>query len=115
MAGTGFDAQMIKEADRGLKDRVGQAAYVWTGVKAAKAAPQRARIRIDGHKWFDGDATCVLFANVGQLGTGVQAFEQAEPADGLLEVGVVTARTRSEWARVIALMLARRPTRSKFV
>ena len=43
MAGTGFDAEMIKEADRGLKDRFGRAAYVWTGAKAASGSAQRLR------------------------------------------------------------------------
>src|SRR6476661_8791995 len=33
MAGTGFDALMIRDADRGLKDRVGRLAYVWTGAR----------------------------------------------------------------------------------
>jgi hypothetical protein len=31
MAGAGFDASMIQEADGGLKDRLGRVAYVWTG------------------------------------------------------------------------------------
>ncbi len=115
MAGTGLDAEMIKEADRGLKDRMGKAAYVWTGVKAAASPPQRARIRVDGRNWFDGPASCILFANVSQVGSGVTAFAAAEPDDGVLDVGVVTASTPWEWARVAALMLAGRPTRSKFV
>jgi YegS/Rv2252/BmrU family lipid kinase len=115
MAGTGFDAAMIKDADAGLKDRVGRAAYMWTGAKAAGAAPQRARVRVDGHKWFDGKAGCVLFANVGDVGSGVHAFEDAQPDDGMLDVGVVTASTRWQWTRVIASMIAGRPTHSKFV
>jgi diacylglycerol kinase family enzyme len=32
MAGTGFDAMMIKDADR-LKDKAGRLAYVWTGAR----------------------------------------------------------------------------------
>lgn len=115
MAGTGFDAEMIKEADRGLKDRLGQAAYVWTGAKAAAIDPQRLRIKIDDHTWFNGKATCVLFGNVSEIGGGVHAFENARPDDGFLHVGVVTARTRWQWARVLALMLAGRANRSKFV
>jgi len=31
MAGAGLDARMIKEADAGMKDRIGRAAYVYTG------------------------------------------------------------------------------------
>jgi diacylglycerol kinase (ATP) len=115
MAGTGFDAEMIKEADRGLKDRLGRAAYLWTGAKAAAVSPQKMKVRVDGHKWFDGKASCVLFGNVGQVGAGVHAFEDAKPDDGFLEIGVVVAKTRWQWSRVIALMLAGRPTHSKFV
>ncbi len=115
MAGTGLDAEMIKEADRGLKDRIGQAAYVWTAVKAAGTARQRARIRIDGRQWFDGAVSCVLIANVGQVGNGVHAFENATPDDGYLDVGVVTAATRWQWAQVIARMLVGKPQGSKFV
>ena len=33
MAGAGFDARMIAEADRGLKDRLGRAAYLYTGMR----------------------------------------------------------------------------------
>ena len=33
MAGAGFDARMISDADRGTKDRLGRAAYVVTGVR----------------------------------------------------------------------------------
>jgi len=36
MAGIGFDALMIREADAGLKDRLGRLAYVATGIGAVK-------------------------------------------------------------------------------
>lgn len=115
MAGTGFDAAMINEADRNLKDRVGQLAYVWTGFKAAARAPQRARIRVDGHSWFKGKAGCILIANVPKIGAGVRVFDNAKPDDGWLELGVVTAATRAQWARVMAAVVAGNPNRSKFV
>jgi YegS/Rv2252/BmrU family lipid kinase len=115
MAGTGFDAVMIKDADGKLKDRVGRAAYLWTGANAAGTAPQRVRVRVDGETWFKGKAGCVLVGNVGEVGSGVHAFEDARPDDGLLDVGVVTATNRWQWTRVIASMLAGRPTHSKFV
>jgi diacylglycerol kinase family enzyme len=59
MAGTGFDAEMIKDADGGLKD--------------------------------------------------------AKPDDGYLDIGVVLAKSRWQWSKVIALMLAGKPTHSKLV
>jgi YegS/Rv2252/BmrU family lipid kinase len=115
MAGTGFDARMMRAADRGLKDRIGRAAYVWTGARAAGAPAQRARIRVDGKHWWDGKVSCVLLGNVSDIGSGIHAFVNAQPDDGYLEVGVVTASTRAQWARVMARMLAGQADRSKFV
>ena len=43
MAGAGFDALMIREADAGLKDRIGRVAYVWTGVNQLGRKPFEAR------------------------------------------------------------------------
>lgn len=115
MAGTGFDADMIDEADRGLKDRLGQVAYVWTGVRAAAAPARRTRIRVDGSAWFDGRASCVLVGNVGQVGVGIRAFTDARPDDAVLDLGVVTASTRWQWARVAASMVAGHAERSRYV
>ena len=42
MAGAGFDAAMIRDADGGLKDRLGRAAYVWAGSKNLRARSRSA-------------------------------------------------------------------------
>ena len=39
---------MIRDADAGLKDRIGRAAYVWTGAKNLRRSAVRARIKVDG-------------------------------------------------------------------
>jgi diacylglycerol kinase (ATP) len=102
MAGAGFDARMIGDADGGLKDRVGRLAYVWTGAKHLREKPFRARIKVDGARWYDGDASCILLGNVGKLFGGVEAFEDAHPDDGVLELGVVSADGVREWAGTVA-------------
>jgi diacylglycerol kinase (ATP) len=102
MAGAGFDAQMIREADAGLKDRIGRVAYVWTGVNQLGRKPFEVKITVDGSTWFEGKASSVILGNVGQLFAGVEAFEDAQPDDGLLELGVVTADSTLDWARTIA-------------
>ncbi len=94
MAGAGFDAQMVNDADHGLKDRAGRLAYVLTGLRHVRDEPVPTKIRVDGRKWFDGPATCVLFGNVGTITGGIRAFDDARPDDGYLDVGVVTARGR---------------------
>ena len=82
MAGAGFDADMIAGADGGLKDRLGRAAYLWTGTKSIRAEPFEARIRVDGAPWYRGPASCILAGNVGSLFGGVRMFPDAEPDDG---------------------------------
>ena len=102
MAGAGFDARMIGDADGGLKDRVGRLAYVWTGAKHLRDRPFRAKIVVDGARWYDGEASCILLGNVGKLFGGVEAFEDAHPDDGVLELGVLSAEGVREWAGTIA-------------
>ena len=115
MAGAGFDAEMINDADRGLKDRAGRAAYVLTGLRHVRDEPVPTKIRVDGRKWFDGPATCVLFGNVGTITGGIRAFDDARPDDGYLDVGVVTAQGALQWARTLGRAAAGRSERSPFV
>jgi diacylglycerol kinase (ATP) len=103
MAGAGFDAIMIRDADDGgLKERFGRVAYVWTGSENLRSKPFRAEIDVDGVGWYKGKASCILLGNVGKLFGGVEVFEDARPDDGKLELGVVTAEGLLEWARMMA-------------
>jgi diacylglycerol kinase (ATP) len=102
MAGAGFDARMIGDADGTLKDRFGRLAYVWTGAKHLRDKPFKATIAVDGAPWYDGDASCILLGNVGKLFGGVEAFEDARPDDGILELGVVSADGTRQWVQTIA-------------
>lgn len=115
MAGIGMDALMIRDADAGLKDRFGRAAYFWTGARHMHAPPVRTKVQIDGHTWFDDDATCVLVANVGSLTGGITAFEHASPQDGRLDVAVVTADGAWQWMRTIARATAGHAEKSPLV
>jgi YegS/Rv2252/BmrU family lipid kinase len=105
MAGAGFDARMIAAADRGLKDRLGRAAYLYTGMKSISARRVRATVEVDGERFFKGRVSCVLTANVGTILGGIEAFPEARPDDGLLELGVVTAKNPVEWARVFGRLV----------
>jgi YegS/Rv2252/BmrU family lipid kinase len=102
MAGAGFDASMIRQADGGLKDRFGRVAYVWAGSKNLRAKPFKAKIAVDGTSWYSGSASCILVGNVGRLFGGIEVFEDARPDDGRLEVGVVNADGVTDWVRTLA-------------
>src|SRR5665213_1464039 len=115
MAGAGFDALMIKDADRGMKDRIGRAAYVWTGTKNLTAARAKATIRVDGKRFFKGRVSCVLVGNVGEVFGGVKAFDGARPDDGILELGVVTAKNPVQWTRTLSRVALGKAEKSPFV
>jgi diacylglycerol kinase family enzyme len=114
MAGAGFDAEMIGGADGALKDRLGRAAYLWTGAKSMRTPSFDAKIRVEGVPWYDGPASCILAGNVGALFAGVEVFADATPDDGQLDVAVITAEGVAEWARTVARTVAGSPERSPF-
>jgi len=115
MAGAGFDAAMIRDASGAMKDRVGRLAYVWTGARALRRPARPTRVEVDGQKWFSGESSCVLIANVGTISGGITAFPQAEPDDGRLDIGVVTASWMLQWVRVLGRMAAGQAQRSPLV
>jgi diacylglycerol kinase (ATP) len=115
MAGAGFDARMIAEADRGMKDRLGRVAYLYTGARNLAARRVKATVDVDGERFFEGQVSCVLAGNVGKVLGGIEAFAGAQPDDGLLELGVVTAKNPAEWARALGRLAVGRAERSPFV
>jgi diacylglycerol kinase (ATP) len=115
MAGAGFDARMIKDAGRGMKDRIGRAAYLYAGARNLSARRAKATVKVDGRPFFKGRVSCVLVGNVGKVLGGVEAFSGAKPDDGLLEVGVVTARNPVEWARTLDRVALGTSEKSPFV
>ncbi len=85
------------------------------GSKNLRAKPFKAKISVDGVSWYDDKASCILVGNVGQLFGGVEAFEDASPEDGKLELGVVNADGVVDWARTLARTAAGNATKSPFV
>ncbi len=115
MAGAGLDALMIRDADAGLKDRVGRAAYLWTGAKNLGASPVRAKVKVEGRRFYKGTITCILVGNVREVFAGVEVFDGSRPDDGLMELGVVTAKSRTQWVRTIGRVVLGRAENSPFV
>jgi diacylglycerol kinase (ATP) len=115
MAGAGFDARMIADASRKMKARFGRAAYLWTGTRNLMLHRASAVIEVDGKRFFRGRVSAVLAGNVGKILGGLEVFRGAEPDNGLLELGVVTARNPADWARVFGRIVAGQPAKSKFV
>jgi diacylglycerol kinase (ATP) len=115
MAGTGFDALMIRDTDTQAKARLGWLSYLRAGARNVGTSGARVRVRVDGQPWFDGDAACVLVGNVGRILGGVKVFPDARFDDGLLDVGVLTARSPVDWLRVGVRAVLGRSDASPFV
>lgn len=114
MAGTGFDAVMVRDADD-RKDQLGRFAYVLSGMNALSTDRVQTTIDVDGHRWFRGWTSCVLVGNVGVVTGGLAVFPKAQPDDGELEIGIVTADGPWEWARVFMGVVRGKPARSPLV
>ena len=74
---------------------------MWTGAKNITSKRVKTTIEVDGEPWFDGEASCVLVGNVGDVLGGLSVFPEASPDDGRLDIGVVTADGAWEWARTL--------------
>ena len=114
MAGAGFDAALLRDAGD-LKAGMGRAGYVWGGMRNLRAERFHARVKVDGVRWYDGKASCILVGNIGELFGGVTAFPDARPDDALLDLGIVSAEGPVQWARTIARTMTGRPSSSPFV
>ena len=115
MAGAGFDARMIEDADRDAKAHLGKLAYVRSGAAALRAGADQVHVLVDGVTFFEGPASCVLVGNVPRATGGLLVFNDAVPDDGVLDVGVVTAEGTVEWLRVLTRVALHRGEGSPFV
>lgn len=115
MAGTGLDSMMIAGTSKRTKNRIGKLGYVLAGTKQVRKASFDARVRVDGADWFEGRVGCVLVGNVGTLFGGLQVFEHADPTDGRFDIGVISATSLREWAKVLGKAIVSSPDASPFV
>jgi diacylglycerol kinase family enzyme len=88
---------------------------MWTGAREAGADPVKLKIKVDGSTWFSGSASCVLVGNVSSVFGGVHLFDDAQPDDGWLDVGVSTAVGSMQWARTLARVSASKSQESPFI
>ena len=109
MAGSGFDALMIRDANETLKSKVGTAAYVLSAARNLKSDLVRTKVTVDGAVWFDGRTTMVLVGNFGTISGGLEVFPDAQPDDGVLDIAVMSASKLREWASIGWRLVLRRP------
>ncbi|MEY2830969.1 MAG: hypothetical protein RLZZ574_227 [Cyanobacteriota bacterium] len=97
LAGIGFEAETVEDADREAKDRLGMLAYVLSGLKQLKEFEKFTTIIETDDKVIEVEANSVTVANAAPP-TSVLAQGTAGVVydDGLLDVTIITAQTRVE-------------------
>ncbi len=94
VAGCGYDARMIADASRELKNVLGFAAYLVTGIKNLFTLRRsHIELTVDGKRHLFRAST-VMIVNVGQIdGVAVKLGENIHPHDGKLDVIIATSAT----------------------
>ena len=105
MGGLGMDAQMIADADREAKNKMGKLAYVWATLKNLPRRRVRVEIILDGKPALRRRVKSVLIANMGKITGGLEAMPTASPQDGLLDVGILKTATVGDWLRLFGYAL----------
>lgn len=92
IAGLGFDAAMVADADDVLKAKVGWVAYFVAGIRHLHGRRMRARIQLDDHPAVDARLRSVMIGNCGRLPGGITLLPDAVIDDGVLDVAAVDTR-----------------------
>lgn len=92
--GAGWNAEVVRDASRPLKRRLGSLAYVWTGLRNLfRLRPSRVRLWLDDEE-RELRAHSVMIINVGDVaGAAFRAGHGVDPHDGKLDLAVLSAHT----------------------
>jgi YegS/Rv2252/BmrU family lipid kinase len=117
MAGLGVDASMMGRTPSELKHKLGVAAVVLTAVKmlpGLRSYP--VAIRADGGFAWEGRALQLVVGNTRLYGKIARMTPDALLDNGVLDLSVLTARSRlSAFMQVVSVLLRGRPTHSHSV
>ncbi len=108
MAGVGFDAQIMKDAPEGVKERAGWVAYVASGGKHLTDDPFSLELVVDGRTAVTGRARSVVVGNCGELTGGMVLLPDAEVDDAQLDVATISPENLTDWIGVASRVLTSR-------
>lgn len=89
VAGLGFDAAMVGDADSGLKDKFGWYAYGASAMKNIVAEKMKVTVTAGASQPISMEARSILFANCAKLPALMSLSQDARIDDGWLDLGVL--------------------------
>lgn len=92
IAGLGFDAAMVADADATLKARVGWVAYFVAGIRHLHGRRLRATIQLDDTPPVNAKLRTLLIGNCGKLPGGITLLPDAVLDDGILDIAAIDTR-----------------------
>lgn len=109
--GIGFEASMVEQADRSLKDNFGVLAYWWSALKNLRdPVIARYQMTLDGEAVECAGFACTI-ANSGNLGLpGLQLSSTISVRDGLLDVIVVEEASLRSLTEVLGQIFSKPAT-----
>ena len=99
MAGTGFDAAMLRDTSDRAKVWLSWAAYVLAGARHLRGPLATYHLEVDGAA-VQRQGRGVLIGNVSALQSGFELLAGAQPDDGLLDVALLSPLTLRDWFRL---------------
>jgi diacylglycerol kinase family enzyme len=109
IAGLGFDAAMVADADDALKRKVGWLAYFLAGVRHLHGRRMRAQVTLDDRDPVKVRLRTILVGNCGRLPGGITLLPDAVMDDGELDVAAVDARGGlAGWAQLLGEVVVQR-------
>ncbi|GAB6939914.1 diacylglycerol/lipid kinase family protein [Isoptericola variabilis] len=107
IAGLGFDAAMVADADDQLKAKVGWVAYFLAGARHLHGRRMRATIRLDGGEPVEARLRSIMVGNCGKLPGGITLLPDAVIDDGELDVAAIDTRGGlAGWAQLFGEVVA---------
>lgn len=92
IAGLGFDAAMVADADASLKAKMGWVAYFVAGIRHLHGRRLRAQIQLDDTPVVSAKLRTLLVGNCGKLPGGITLLPDAVLDDGILDVAAIDTR-----------------------
>jgi diacylglycerol kinase (ATP) len=92
IAGLGFDAAVVGDADEELKARVGWIAYWFSGFRHLHGRRMRLGVAVDGGPLQSLHLRSLLVGNCGKLPGGITLLPDAVIDDGVLDVAAIDTR-----------------------
>lgn len=108
LTGIGWDAAMVRDANRELKDRIGLLAYFLAAIRNLEHPISTYELTIDGRPSLTVAAKSIIVANMGLIQGRIEVIPRARHDSGELSIAIVQAESLLSWVSLSASALTGR-------